>query len=168
MCAGSHHLVIARVPARGEHTITDASNEQHLTNFHETYREHDVAKASSSRTFGFVMAAFFLLLAFRFRSRAGSLWVSLISIALTLIVIALTRPAVLAPFNRAWMALGKLLNRVVSPVVLALLFFGVVWPIGFLMRLTGNDALRLKRAAATGSYWVAREPLESDHFTRQF
>jgi Saxitoxin biosynthesis operon protein SxtJ len=114
------------------------------------------------------MAAFFLLLAFRFRSRAGSLWVSLISIALTLIVIALTRPAVLAPFNRAWMALGKLLNRVVSPVVLALLFFGVVWPIGFLMRLTGNDALRLKRAAATGSYWVAREPLASDHFTRQF
>jgi hypothetical protein len=93
------------------------------------------------------------------------LWASLTSIALSLIAIALTRPEVLAPFNRAWIALGKLLNRVVGPVILAALFFGVIWPVAFLMRRAGNDPLRLKRVAAKGSCWVAREPLADDHFT---
>lgn len=96
------------------------------------------------------------------------MWASLTGIALTLIVVALTRPELLAPFNRMWMALGKLLNRVVGPVILALLFFGVIWPVAFLMRRAGNDPLRLKSAGEEESYWVAREPLASDHFTRQF
>jgi hypothetical protein len=114
------------------------------------------------------MAAFFFVLAFRLRSRPGTLWLSLVGMGGSVIAVALARPEALASLNRAWMALGKLLNRIVSPVILALLFFGIVWPIGFLMRRTGNDALRLKRAGAGESYWVAREPLASDHFTRQF
>ena len=114
------------------------------------------------------MAAFFFVLAFRFRSGPGVLWLSLVSMAGTLIVVALVRPDALASLNRAWMALGKLLNRVVGPVILALLFFGIIWPVAFFMRRAGNDPLRLKRAGEKESYWVAREPLASDHFTRQF
>jgi hypothetical protein len=97
-----------------------------MTNFHETYREHDVAKASSAL------------------------------------------PAWLAPLSRGWMALGNLLHRLLSPVVLALLFVAVIWPVGLLMRLAGNDPLRLKRAGAKESYWLAHDPLAKDHFTRQF
>ena len=139
-----------------------------LTNFHETYREHDAAKASSSRTFGFVIGAFFLLLGTRSHATHGSAWQALDGIAVAFLMIAGVRPALLAPLNRLWMALGKLLNRIVSPVILALLFFGIIWPVAFFMRRAGNDPLRLKRAAAGESYWVAREPLASDHFTRQF
>jgi hypothetical protein len=114
------------------------------------------------------MAAFFALLAFRARAKHGAAWPSLLDIALAVALIAAIRPALLSQLNLMWMALGKLLNRVVGPVILALLFFAVIWPVAFLMRRAGNDPLRLKRAAAKESYWVAREPLAADHFTRQF
>jgi hypothetical protein len=139
-----------------------------MTNFHETYREHDAAKASSSRTFGLLMGAVFVLLALRSYFKHGYAWPWLAGTAMAFALVSLSRPELLAPLNRLWMALGKLLNRVVSPVVLALLFFGVLWPIGLLMRLTGNDPMRLKRSGTSESYWIAREPLPSDHFTRQF
>jgi len=114
------------------------------------------------------MAAFFFVLAFRFWSKPGSLWLSLVIMGGSVIAVALARPTALASLNRAWMALGKLLNRIVGPVILALLFFGIIWPVGFFMRRAGNDPLRLKRAEPNESYWVAREPLPADHFTRQF
>jgi len=139
-----------------------------MTNFHETYAEHDVAKASSARTFGLLTGTVLLLLALRSYVKGGAAWAWPLAAGTALVFLAAARPAWLAPLNRAWMALGRLLNRVVSPVVLALLFFGVVWPIGLLMRLTGSDPLRLKRAAAGESFWLAREPLANDHFTRQF
>lgn len=140
-----------------------------MTNFHETYAEHDAAKASSARTFGLLIGALFLLLALRSRASEGRSWPWLLGAGIALLLVAAVRPALIAPLNRAWMAVGRLLNRVLSPVVLALLFFGVVWPVGLLMRLAGTDALRLKRnAGAKGSYWVIRDPVANDHFTRQF
>ena len=116
------------------------------------------------------MGAVFLLFALRSYAKGGAAWPWLLGTGAALALIAMTRPAALAPLNRSWLALGKLLNRVVSPVVLALLFFGVVCPVGALMRLSGSDPLRLKRAGIDmrDSYWLAHEPLASDHFTRQF
>jgi hypothetical protein len=140
-----------------------------MTNFHETYSEHDVAKASSARTFGLLCGTLFLLFALKSNARGGRLWPWLLGMGSAVLLVAAARPTALAPLNRMWMALGQLLNRVVSPIILALLFFGVVWPVGLLMRLTGNDALRLKRnAGAKDSCWIARDPLANDHFTRQF
>ena len=141
-----------------------------MTNFHETYREHDVAKTSSARTFGLLIGAVLLLFAFRSHAKDGHSWPWLAGAGIAFVLIAVVRPASLAPLNRMWMALGKLLNRVVSPIVLALLFIFVVCPVGLLMRLTGGDPLRLKRAGmnARESYWLAHDPLANDHFTRQF
>jgi hypothetical protein len=136
-----------------------------MTNFHETYREHDVAKASSARTFGLLIGTLFLLLALRSLATGGRPWLGTCT---AFVAVAAARPAWLAPLNRAWTALGNLLGRALSPVVLALLFIGVMWPVGLLMRLAGNDPLRLKRAGLKESYWLARDPLASDHFTRQF
>jgi hypothetical protein len=141
-----------------------------MTNFHETYSEHDVAKASSARTFGLLIGALLIVSALRAYSTHKDYWPWLLGAGAACVVVASTRPALLAPLNRAWMALGKLLNRIVSPAALALLFFGFVWPIGALMRLAGSDPLRLKRAPGSSrdSCWIARDPLADDHFTRQF
>ena len=114
------------------------------------------------------MAAAFFLFALRSRAREGSAWPWLLGAGIAFALVAIARPAALAPLNRMWMALGKLLNRIVSPIVLAILFFGVVWPLGFVMRRAGGLAFRLTRAAPGESYWVVREPLANDHFTRQF
>jgi hypothetical protein len=67
-------------------------------------------------------------------------------------------PAVLAPFNRAWLRLGELMSKVVSPVVLGVLFFGILTPVALLGRLFGRDELRLKRPNLP-SYWIDRQPI---------
>ena len=78
-------------------------------------------------------------------------------VALGILVVTATAPKALAPFNRAWLAFGHLVNRLVSPLVLGLIFFVLIAPIAIVARALGRDELRLgKRRAA--SYWVTREP----------
>ena len=67
-------------------------------------------------------------------------------------------PAVLWPLNRLWLLLGIVLYRIVNPIVMALLFFSTIVPIGMLMRLCGKDSLRLRREPEAASYWIEREP----------
>ena len=64
----------------------------------------------------------------------------------------------LAPLNKWWTKLGVLLYRIVSPVVLGLLFYLTVTPIALLLRLLGKDPLRLRRDPDGASYWIDRTP----------
>jgi hypothetical protein len=66
-------------------------------------------------------------------------------------------PERLTPFNRAWMKLGEWMGRIVSPIVLGVVFFGLITPAGFVSRLFGRDELRLRRRPVA-SYWVRRAP----------
>ena len=61
---------------------------------------------------------------------------------------ALTYPRILAPLNRLWLKFGLLLYKVMNPLVLGLLFFVTIMPIGLVMRALGKDFLRLKRDPA--------------------
>jgi hypothetical protein len=72
--------------------------------------------------------------------------------------LALLWTAPLRPLNRAWLKLGLLLSKIVSPVVMMVLFYATVTPVGVLMRWAGKDPLRLRRDAAATSYWIPREP----------
>ena len=67
-------------------------------------------------------------------------------------------PAALAPLNRVWTRFGLLLHRIVSPVVLGVMFFVVVTPTGLLMRALGKDPLRLRLTVTQRSYWIDRQP----------
>lgn len=82
---------------------------------------------------------------------------------------ALAAPRVLRPLNKAWFWLGHFLGKVVSPIVLGIIFFGLLTPVAVAGRLLGRDELRLKRRAVS-SYWVERQPPgpESDSFKHQF
>lgn len=87
-------------------------------------------------------------------------WIACISwlaASLAYLCLALLLPSALAPLNTAWAYLGVLLSKMVIPIVLAILFFGLLAPISCLARLIGRDALRLKRRAVT-SYWISRSP----------
>ncbi|MGH8742505.1 MAG: SxtJ family membrane protein, partial [Burkholderiales bacterium] len=78
--------------------------------------------------------------------------------AAALLALALAAPRLLARPNRLWMRLGLLLGNLVSPVALALLYYGVLAPLGVAMRLSGKDALRLKLDRGADSYWLERKP----------
>jgi hypothetical protein len=78
-------------------------------------------------------------------------------------------PIVLRPFNKAWYKLGLLMGRVVSPIVLGILFFILISPIAIVMRLAGRDALKLRKQNVQ-SHWIDRAPPgpSSDSFKEQF
>ena len=79
-------------------------------------------------------------------------------------------PGILAPLNRAWTWIGRRLNRVVSPLLMLMLFYGVVTPVGLAMRAVGKDPLRLRRDPQTSSYWIdcRREGSKTSDMRRQF
>ena len=79
-------------------------------------------------------------------------------------------PRWLAPLNRLWLKFGELLHRITSPIILGIMFFGVITPVGWLMRRTGKDLLRMKFDREAPSYWIKREPPGPDKTSlkRQF
>ena len=120
------------------------------------------APASSDRSFGLVFAALFAIIGIwpLWRSESPRWWA--LPIAIAFAVAAVIRPHVLHRLNRAWLAFGHLLHRVVSPIVMGLLFFIGVTPTGWIMRMRGKDLLSLKRRPDVKSYWIEREPSPSD------
>lgn len=126
--------------------------------FHETLQRDDPIECSTHRSFGLVFAGLFGLIGLAklwHASVLGWWWLGAASVVLG---IALTVPGLLAPANRMWFKFGLLLHYVVEPVVMGLLFFLTVMPIGLAMRLAGKDLLRLKWDRNATSYWIVRTP----------
>jgi hypothetical protein len=137
---------------------------------HELQQRAEVAKTSSDRSFGLVLATFFALLgALSFWHGAGR-WPIWFGIGILMLILALAAPKTLAVFNWAWTKLGLALHAIVSPVVLAILFYACVAPIGFLMRLSGTDPLHRRYDADADSYWISRNPPgpQRETFRNQF
>jgi hypothetical protein len=137
---------------------------------HENLDRDQSVEGSSNRSFGIVFAIVFLLIAAwpLLQGSAPRWWAAGVSAAFALV--AVLRPALLAALNRGWTRFGILLGKVVSPVALGILFYGVLAPIGLLMRIAGKDPLRLKRDAAAATYWIRRVPPgpPPDSMTNQF
>jgi hypothetical protein len=131
---------------------------------------HRKVVAGSNRSFGIVFAVVFGLIGAwpLVSGNPPRLWAAGIAIAFA--IVALAAPHWLAPLNRLWFRVGLLLHRVVNPVVMGLIFFLTVVPIGLLMRAFGKDPLRLRREPAADSYWIARVPPgpEPGSMSRQF
>jgi hypothetical protein len=125
---------------------------------HEFQPREEVTKTSSNRSFGLVFAAFFGLLTALGLWRGTERWPIWLGLACVSVILALAAPQLLAPLNRLWTKFGLLLHRIVSPVILAILFYGCIAPIGFLMRLSGKDPLRLRYEPEAESYWIERSP----------
>ena len=85
-------------------------------------------------------------------------WHWALPVAAAFLVISYTYPKVLAPLNLLWMKFGLLLHKVVTPVILGLLFFATITPIGLLARACGKDFLRLRLDRGAKSYWIERAP----------
>lgn len=125
---------------------------------HETFTREEEVKGSSDRSFGLTFAAVALVVAGISFWRGGNWWPHALVAAATFAGFALAAPRVLAPLNRLWLRLGLLLHHVINPLVMGLLFFGVITPMGLAARLIGKDFLRLRFDRQAKSYWIPREP----------
>jgi hypothetical protein len=123
---------------------------------HEQFHREETHAPGSNRSFGLVIGGAMAILSlakFWAGSVFGFVWLALAALLVAAAVIA---PHLLAPLNRIWFRFGLLLHKVVSPLVMALIFFGAVLPIGLLMRLFGQRPIPLKFDRAAKSYWVPR------------
>jgi hypothetical protein len=112
----------------------------------------------SNRKFGLTFGAIFALFAFWPLFHHHSPRWGLAAVAALFGAVAAVQPERLAPLNKAWFQLGMLLNRIVNPVTMGLMFFAAVTPLGWFMRRRGADLLSLKMKPNARTYWAPREP----------
>lgn len=125
---------------------------------HESYERRDDITGSSDRSFGIVFAAVFAVIGLLPLVFGGGVRLWSLSVGAAFLAIALAVPSLLAPLNRIWLRFGLLLHRIVSPLVLGIMFFLVITPMGLVMRALGKDLLRLKSDKGLSSYWIERVP----------
>jgi hypothetical protein len=125
---------------------------------HETFEREEQAAGSSDRGFGLAFTGFFAIVAIVrwWKDNGGAGWFA--ASAAIMLAIALVRPALLAPLNRLWTKLALLISKVMNPVIMGILFFLVVAPIGLVMRAFGKRPLALAFDPAAKSYWIERTP----------
>jgi|TARA_B100001964_G_C14206104_1_gene588200 hypothetical protein len=126
------------------------------------YKQYIEVESGSEKNFGIVFAVVFLLISLYplVDNKDVHLWSLIIS--LIFFLLAYVDPKVLSVPNKLWFKLGMALGAVVAPVVMALVYFSTVVPIGLIMRLMGKDLLRQKLDKNTKSYWIERnEPMGS-------
>ena len=124
----------------------------------------------SDRSFGLTFAVMFALIGVWSLWKSSAYWTVPLGAAGLFLLAALIFPRILHPLNVVWMHFGHLLNRVVSPVVMGVIFFAMLTPVAAFLRLRGRDVLRRRCDPACESYWLKRNPPGPDgsSFPRQF
>ena len=115
----------------------------------------DDIKISSNRSFGIVFFVVFFLVAIYplIHNEEIRIWSLIISIIF--LILGLINSRILNPLNKLWFKFGILLGKIVSPIIMGIIFFLVVTPIGFIMRILGKDLLNLK-FNRNKSYWIEK------------
>ena len=120
----------------------------------------DEIKIGSNRSFGIVFFIVFLLIAAYPLINNGELRIWSLILSLVLLILGLLNSKILYPLNKIWFKFGLLLGRIVSPLVMVIIFFLVVTPIGLLMRILNKDLLNLKFNKSK-SYWIEKNEQKS-------
>ena len=115
----------------------------------------NLQKLPSNRNFGIVFFVIFLIISFYPLTSDGDIRRWSLVISIILLILGLTNSKILTPLNRVWFKFGIFLGRMVSPIIMALIFFIVVTPIGLIMRLLRKDLLNLKYNKSK-SYWIKK------------
>ncbi len=131
------------------------------TGLHERFDRQEAVKGGSDRAFGLTVGG--ILVAIAAYRMIGGPTLDLAACVLLaaggpLILLGLLQPRALAPLNRGWIRLGLLLSRFANPVVMALIFYLTILPIGLVLRLAGKDPLNRRWAPDATSYWIERSP----------
>jgi len=112
-------------------------------------------KINSNRSFGIVFFLVFMLIAFYPIVNQGELRVWSIFISLFFLILGIINSTILTPLNKLWFKFGLLLGKVVSPLIMGIIFFLLVTPTGLIMRIIGKDLLNLKFNNKK-SYWIEK------------
>lgn len=124
----------------------------------------------SNQKFGWFFVGVFILVATHslWRGFAIFAW-AFYFLSFIFFIITTLSPERLSPINKLWFEFGILLGKVVSPIVLAIIFFTLITPAALVTRFFGRDELKLRKRL-TNSYWISRVPAgpTKDSFKNQY
>ena len=126
-------------------------------------------KLPSNKTFGYFFSFVFIIVAlyFYYLKNQNIGYILTITAAL-LIIITFVRASLLQPLNKLWIRFGILLGKIINPIILGIIFFGIFTPYSIIMKIMGRDELRLKRIH-NNSYWIIRRKSSPQtDFKKQF
>ena len=112
-------------------------------------------KISSNRSFGIVFFIVFLIVAIYPLINNADLRIWSLIISIIFLILGLINSKFLTPLNKLWFKFGLLLGRLISPIIMGIIFFFVVTPIGLILRIFGKDVLNLKKNNSK-SYWIKK------------
>ena len=115
----------------------------------------DDVKLSSNRSFGIVFFIVFLPIALYPLTYSGEIRIWSVIISAIFLFLGLLNSKILSPVNKLWFKFGIFLGKIISPLIMGIIFFLVVTPIGLMMRLLGKDLLNLKYNKSQ-SYWIEK------------
>ena len=127
---------------------------------------HQSIQMGSNRSFGIVFFIFFLIIALwpLLNNNEIRLWSLIIS--LIFLILGILNSKLLSPLNKLWMRFGLLLGRIVSPIIMGIIYFFVVTPTGLIMKIFRKDLLSLKKNDEK-SYWIEKND-EKSNMKNQF
>ena len=115
----------------------------------------DEVKIGSNKSFGIVFFIVFFIIAIYPLLSHNEIRLWSLIISLIFLILGLLNSKLLTPLNKIWFKFGILLGKIISPLVMGLIFFFVVTPIGILMRILKKDLLNLKFNKKT-TYWIEK------------
>jgi hypothetical protein len=118
------------------------------------------AKINSNKSFGLVFFVVFFLIALYPLVNNQNIGFWSLSISFVFLILGLMNSKILTPLNKLWFKLGIFLGKIISPFIMGMIFFLVVTPIGFIMRILGKDLLNLKYNN-NKSYWIEKNEPKS-------
>ena len=113
-------------------------------------------KISSNRSFGLVFFIFFLIVSLYPLSNDKNINIVALTISIFFLVLGLLNSKILFPLNKIWFKFGIILGNLISPLIMSVIFFVIITPIGLLMRMFGKDVLNLKYND-NKSYWIDKD-----------
>ena len=114
-------------------------------------------KISSNRNFGLVFFMVFLIISLWPLTYEEPIRIWSVTVALVFLILGLTKSKLLTPLNKLWFKLGIILGAIVAPLVMGIVFFLVLTPIGLVMRIIGKDLLNKKYDKKKRTYWIKRD-----------
>ena len=116
---------------------------------------------SSNKSFGLVFFLVFILIGIYPILNQGNIRVWSIIIAVVFLILGLSNSRILTPLNRIWFKFGIFLGKMISPIIMGVIFFLVVTPIGLIMKILGKDLLNIKYNKKKKSYWIEKNDPKS-------
>ena len=113
-------------------------------------------KLPSNRNFGLVFFVFFLIIGLWPLLGTNEIRYWSIFFSIIFFLLGITNSKLLTPLNKIWFNLGILLGKMISPLIMVIIFFLIITPIGVIMRVFGKDILSLKYNKKDKSYWIEK------------